>query len=49
VISLILLVNFNFDKIIFSVFHVSSDRERCLTSFPRFYPVWCTVRKVIFL
>ena len=48
-ISLILLVNFNFDKIIFSVFHVSSDRERCLTSFPRFYPVWCTVRKVIFL
>jgi len=34
VVSLILLVyHFVFNKIIFSIFQVSSDRERCITSF----------------
>ena len=43
-------INFSFDKIIFSIFQVSSDRERWLTAFVRhLYPVWYTVRKVIFL
>ena len=31
-VSLILLVYFSFDKIIFSIFHVSRGRERCLTA-----------------
>jgi len=30
-------INFCFDKIIFSIFQVSSDRERCLTAFVRHF------------
>jgi len=30
-------MNFSFDKIIFSIFQVSRDRERCLTAFVRHF------------
>jgi len=42
-------MNFSFDKIIFSIFQVSRDCERCLTAFVRHFTLWYTVRKVIFL
>jgi len=42
-------MNFSFDKIIFSIFQVSRDREICLSDFIRHFTLWYTVRKVIFL
>jgi len=32
-------MNFSFDKIIFSIFQVSRDRERCLTNSVRDFPL----------
>ena len=42
-------MNFSFDKLIFTIFQVSRERERCLTAFVRHSTLWYTVRKVIFL
>ena len=54
VLSLILIffINFSFDKMIFSMLHVSGDRERFITASVRYFSlcnVWYTVRKVIVL
>jgi len=34
-------INFSFDKIIFSIFQVSRDRERCLTASVRHFTLCC--------
>jgi len=41
-------MNFSFDKIIFTIFQVSRDRERCLTTSVRHFPLYGMLLEKLF-